>query len=82
MTEIVRAEVAVAYGIENRDPRRTVIRHNIPIMTWAPGGSVYLTPQENEAALKAAAAAFAAALPTHRGYSIIGSLISETTTPI
>ncbi|MFK0289952.1 hypothetical protein ACIQU6_05600 [Streptomyces sp. NPDC090442] len=82
MAQIIRAEIAVGYDIENRDPHRAVIRHNIPIMTWAPGGSVYLTPQENEAALRAAAQAFVAALPTNRGYSVAASLVSEANTPI
>ncbi|MEU7044924.1 hypothetical protein AB0A77_28250 [Streptomyces varsoviensis] len=82
MTELIRAEVAIAYAGEKQDPHTAVITHNIPVMTWAPGGSVYLTSQENEAALKAAAQAFAAALPTDRGYDIASFLVSETKSSI
>ncbi|MEV0280963.1 hypothetical protein AB0I22_31880 [Streptomyces sp. NPDC050610] len=78
MSEIIRAEVAVSYGDQSGAPRMAVITHDIPVTTSAPGGSLYLTPEENEAALKAAAQAFAAALPTDRGYEIAGSLVSET----
>ncbi|MEU1674102.1 hypothetical protein ABZ752_19040 [Streptomyces roseifaciens] len=81
MTQIVRAEIAISYGIDEKSPQEAVIRHTIPVATFAPGGVVYLTPQENEAALKAAAQAFAAALPTDRGYNIAASLVSEAKTP-
>lgn len=81
MTEIVRAEIALSYGIDEKGRQEAVIRHTIPVIPYAPGGAVYLTPQENEAALKAAAQAFAAALPTDRGYNVAASLVSEAKTP-
>ncbi|MCA6093499.1 hypothetical protein LE181_15185 [Streptomyces sp. SCA3-4] len=81
MTQIVRAEIAISYGIDEKGPQEAVIRHTIPVVAFAPGGSVYLTPQENEAALRAAAEAFAAALPAGRGYNVAASLVSETKTP-
>ncbi|MEU7163149.1 hypothetical protein AB0A70_00615 [Streptomyces morookaense] len=81
MTEIVRAEIAISYGVDEKGPQEAVIRHTIPVASFLPGGSVYLTPQENETALRAAAQAFAAALPTARGYNITSTLVSETKTP-
>ncbi|MFH8345005.1 hypothetical protein [Streptomyces sp. NPDC018045] len=80
MSKTVRAEVTVTYG-DGKGLSRAVISHDIAVTGWAPGGSVYLTPQENEAALRAAAQAFAAALPTDRGYNIDAFLVSETETP-
>ncbi|MFF4738771.1 hypothetical protein ACFY2W_23240 [Streptomyces sp. NPDC001262] len=82
MTEIIRAEVTVSQGNEDRDPHTTVITHGLPVANFAPGGTIYLTPQENEAALKAAAEAFVAALPTNRGYNVSSYLVSETKTPM
>ncbi|PSJ29835.1 hypothetical protein B7P34_04815 [Streptosporangium nondiastaticum] len=81
MAQIVRAEIAVSFGIDEKSPQEAVVRHSIPVATFMPGGSVYLTPQENEAALRAAATAFAAALPTNRGYNIAAHLVSEAKTP-
>ncbi|QLE71110.1 hypothetical protein FGW37_05385 [Streptomyces rectiverticillatus] len=82
MTEIIRTEITVSQGIDEKDPHTTVITPGMPVMTFAPGGVVYLTPQENETALKAAAKAFASALPTDRGYNVVASLVSETKSPM
>lgn len=82
MTKIVRAEIAVSYGVDEKGLQEAVISHDIPVATFLPGGSVYLTPQENETVLRAAAQAFAAALPTDRRYNVSSSLVSETKTPM
>ncbi|MFC5720380.1 hypothetical protein ACFP1Z_09420 [Streptomyces gamaensis] len=80
MTEIIRAEVTVSQGNEEKDPHTAIIKHGMPVRAFASG--VYLTPQESEAALKAAVEAFVAALPTNRAYNIAASLVSETKTPM
>ncbi len=82
MFEIIRSEVVVSSrkDQETGDTFAALITHNIP--TWDASGHAYLTEEENEAALKAAAQAFAAALPTDRGYKIVSSLVSEAKSAI